>query len=173
MSADGENRGVRLQRKGDKVQLVTRPETAAYVERFMGLEHTGRLSQAALETLAIIAYRQPCTRAQIEVVRGVNCDGVLSTLLTKGLIEEMGRLETVGHPFLYGTTFAFLQHFGLKGLGDLPPLEPTQTPTLVEPETTTADAPLPPESPSISDASREMILLTERESEPPSHPDAP
>ena len=172
MSADGENRGVRLQRKGDKVQLVTRPETAAYVERFMGLEHTGRLSQAALETLAIIAYRQPCTRAQIEAVRGVNCDGVLSTLLTKGLIEEMGRLETVGHPFLYGTTFAFLQHLGLKGLDDLPPLEPTQTPTLVEPETPTAEAPLPLESPSISDVNREAALLKEVESEP-RHQDAP
>src|SRR5512136_1593255 len=85
MSADGAHRGVRLQRKGDRVQLVTRPEAAAHIERFMGLEKSGRLSQAALETLAILAYRQPCTRAQIESVRGVNCDGVLSTLLTKGL----------------------------------------------------------------------------------------
>ena len=156
MSADGEHRGVRLQRKGDKVQLVTRPETAAYIERFMGLEHTGRLSPAALETLAIIAYRQPCTRAQIEAVRGVNCDGVLSTLLNKGLIEETGRLETVGHPFLYATTFAFLQHFGLKGLDDLPPLEPTQTPTLVEPETTHTEMPVPTEPPApVEDAKRD------------------
>jgi len=133
ISADGFQRGVRLQRKGDRVQLVTRPEAAAYVERFLGLELTGRLSQAALETLAIIAYRQPCTRAQIEAVRGVNCDSVLKNLLAKGLIEEIGRLETVGHPIQYGTTFAFLQHFGLKSLDDLPPLEQAQTPTLVEP----------------------------------------
>ena len=140
ISADGVNRGVRLQRKGDRVQLVTRPEAAAYIERFMGLENSGRLSQAALETLSIVAYRQPCTRAQIEVVRGVNCDSVLRNLLSKGLIEESGRLETVGHPFLYSTTFAFLQHFGLRSLNELPPLEPTQTPTLVEPDTVTAGA---------------------------------
>ena len=127
------NRGVRLQRRGDKVQLVTRPEAAAHIERFLGLETPARLSQAALETLAIIAYRQPCTRAQIEAVRGVNCDSVLKNLLTKGLVEETGRLETVGHPIQYATTFAFLQHFGLKSLDDLPPLEPSQTPTLTEP----------------------------------------
>ena len=147
LSSDGIQRGMRLQRKGDKVQLVTRPEAAAYVEKFLGLEKSGRLSQAALETLAIIAYRQPCTRAQVEIVRGVNCDGVLSTLLTKGLIEEIGRLDTVGHPFQYGTTFAFLQHFGLKSLDDLPPLEATQTPTLVEPETASTEASVPGEPP--------------------------
>jgi segregation and condensation protein B len=134
MSTNGAYRGVRLQRKGDRVQLVTRPEAAAYVERFMGLDTAGRLSQAALETLAIVAYRQPCTRVQLESVRGVNCDGVLKTLLTKGLIEETGRLDTVGHPIQYATTFAFLQHFGLNSLDELPPLEPAQTPTLVEPE---------------------------------------
>jgi len=147
LSSDGLHRGVRLQRKGNKVQLVTRPEAAAYVEKFLGLEKSGRLSQAALETLAIIAYRQPCTRAQIEAVRGVNCDGVLSTLLNKGLIEEAGRLETVGHPFVYSTTFAFLQHFGLKSLDDLPPLEPTQTPTLVEPDTLPTEMPVSQEPP--------------------------
>lgn len=140
MSADGAHRGVRLQRKGDRVQLVTRPEAAAHIERFMGLEKSGRLSQAALETLSIIAYRQPCTRAQIEAVRGVNSDSVIANLLTKGLVEEVGRMETVGHPFLYGTTFSFLQHFGLERLEDLPPLEPTQTPTLVEPETPALEA---------------------------------
>jgi segregation and condensation protein B len=143
LSTDGANRGVRLQRKGDRVQLATRPEAAAHIERFLGLETTGRLSQAALETLSIIAYRQPCTRAQIEAVRGVNCDSVLKNLLTKGLVEEIGRLETVGHPIQYATTFAFLQHFGLNGLDDLPPLEPAQTPTLTEPDTAT---PAPPAS---------------------------
>jgi len=140
MSADGAHRGVRLQRKGDRVQLVTRPEAAEHIERFMGLEKSGRLSQAALETLSIIAYRQPCTRAQIEAVRGVNSDSVIANLLTKGLVEEVGRMETVGHPFLYGTTFAFLQHFGLERLEDLPPLEPTQVPALVEPETPALEA---------------------------------
>ena len=153
MSADGAHRGVRLQRKGDRVQLVTRPEAAAHIERFMGLEKSGRLSQAALETLSIIAYRQPCTRAQVESVRGVNSDSVMANLLNKGLIEEVGRMETVGHPFLYGTTFSFLQHFGLKSLGDLPPLEPTQTPTLVEPETPQPDLPAPAEPPPTIDSS--------------------
>jgi segregation and condensation protein B len=143
LSADGAQRGVRLQRKGDRVQLVTRPEAAEHIERFLGLETTARLSQAALETLAIIAYRQPCTRAQIEAVRGVNCDSVLKNLLTKGLLEETGRLETVGHPIQYATTFAFLQHFGLKSLDDLPPLEPAQTPTLTEPDTASSNTQAP------------------------------
>src|SRR5512136_1985334 len=116
-------RGVRVQRKGDKVQLTTQPECAPYVEKFLGLDLTTRLAKPALETLAIIAYQQPVTRAQIEHVRGVNCDAVLSTLLNRGLIEEVGRLETAGRPIQYGTTFAFLQHFGLRGLDDMPSLQ--------------------------------------------------
>jgi segregation and condensation protein B len=156
MSADGAHRGVRLQRKGERVQLVTRPEAAAPIERFMGLEKSGRLSQAALETLSIIAYRQPCTRAQIEAVRGVNSDSVIANLLTKGLVEEVGRLDTVGHPFVYGTTFSFLQHFGLKSLDDLPPLEPTQTPTLVEPALPLPEAPTLVEPQPTHDASDDV-----------------
>lgn len=117
-----EGGGLQLQRHGDRCQLVTRPGLAGDVERFLGLELTSRLSPAALETLALIAYNQPVTRASLELVRGVNCDGVLRSLLAKGLIEEVGRLETVGRPILYGTTFQFLQHFGLRGLEDLPPL---------------------------------------------------
>ena len=116
-------RGVRVQRKGDKVQLTTQPECAPYIEKFLGLDLTTRLSKPALETLAIIAYQQPVTRAQIEHVRGVNCDTVLATLLNRGLIEELGRLETAGRPIQYGTTFAFLQHFGLRGLEDMPSLQ--------------------------------------------------
>jgi segregation and condensation protein B len=124
LDEDYQVRGLRLQRKGGKVQLVTAPEASPYIERFLGLQLSSRLSRPALETLAIIAYRQPVTRAQVEAIRGVSSDGVLRTLLGKGLIEEMGRLEQVGRPILYGTTFEFLQHFGLKGLNDLPPLEP-------------------------------------------------
>lgn len=116
-------RGIRLQRKGDRVQLVTAPELAALVERFLGLEYSGKLSTAALETLAIVAYRQPITRAQIEAIRGVNCDGVLRTLLRRGLIQEVGRLEQVGRPIVYGTTMEFLQYFGLEDWRDLPPLD--------------------------------------------------
>lgn len=118
-----QSRGVRLQRRGLQVQLVSAPEAAPYIQQFLGLEPTGRLSQPALEALAIIAYRQPVTRAAIEAVRGVNCDGVLRTLLSRGLIEEVGRLEQAGRPILYGTTFEMLQYFGLKSLDDLPPLE--------------------------------------------------
>ncbi|MFQ5612599.1 MAG: SMC-Scp complex subunit ScpB [Anaerolineae bacterium] len=118
-----QTRGLRLQRLGAKVQLVTAPEAAAYIERFLGLSFSSRLSTPALETLAIIAYRQPVTRPEIEGIRGVNSDGVLRTLLSKGLIEEVGRLETVGRPMLFGTTFQFLQYFGLSDLDQLPPLE--------------------------------------------------
>jgi len=105
------------------VQLVTAPEAASYVERFLGLEARTRLSRAALEALAIIAYRQPITRPEIEAIRGVSSDSVLRTLLRVGLIEEVGRASTVGRPILYGTTFEFLQHFGLRSLHELPDLE--------------------------------------------------
>lgn len=127
---EGASRGLRLQRKGDKVQLTTHPECAPYIEKFLGLDVTSRLSKPALETLSIIAYQQPVTRAQIEQVRGVNCDGVLSNLLNKGLIEEVGRLETAGRPIQYGTTFAFLQHFGLRSLDDMPQLQPIEAAAL-------------------------------------------
>ena len=116
-------RGLRLQRKGDRVQLVTVPEAAPHIQRLLGLELSGPLSQAALETLSIVAYRQPVTRAQVEAIRGVNSDGVLRTLVGRGLIESVGRLEQVGRPILYGTTFEFLQQFGLRSVGELPALE--------------------------------------------------
>ena len=116
-------RGLRLQRVGNRVQLITTPQAAPYVERFLGLEARTRLSQAALETLAIIAYRQPITRPEIEAIRGVSSDSVLRTLLSVGLIEDVGRAPTVGRPILYGTTFEFLQHFGLSGLDELPPMD--------------------------------------------------
>lgn len=115
-------RGWVVQRHDDRVQLATAPRFAAYVRRFLGLERETRLSTAALETLAIIAYQQPVTRAEIEAVRGVDCSGVLATLLARGLIEVVGRLQSVGNPLQYGTTPEFLLHFGLKSLSDLPPL---------------------------------------------------
>jgi segregation and condensation protein B len=115
-------RGVRLQRRGLQVQLVTAPEAAPYIQRFLNLEPSGRLSQPALETLAIIAYRQPITRAAVEAIRGVGCDAVLRTLVARGLIEEVGRLDQAGRPILYGTTFEFLQYFGLNSVSNLPPL---------------------------------------------------
>jgi len=121
---DGElqSRGLRLQRHGGRIQLTTAPEMAETVERFLGLEATSRLSRAALETLAIVAYQQPVTRPQIEGVRGVSSDGVMKSLLGKGLVQEVGRTEGPGRPILYGTAPDFLQHFGLNSLMDLPPL---------------------------------------------------
>ncbi|MEW5717833.1 MAG: SMC-Scp complex subunit ScpB [Chloroflexota bacterium] len=118
-------RGMRVQRLRDKAQLVTAPDAAPAIEKFLGIDGSGHLSAAALETLAIIAYRQPVTRPAIEAVRGVNCDGVIQTLLSRGLIQEMGRQETAGRPILYATTFEFLQNFGLRDTDDLPPLEET------------------------------------------------
>jgi segregation and condensation protein B len=115
-------RGLRLQRSNRSVQLTTAPELAQDVERFLGLEETTRLSRAALEVLAIIAYQQPVTRPQIDSIRGVNSDSVLRTLLRHGLIEEVGRTEAPGRPILYSTTEEFLAHFGLGSLADLPPL---------------------------------------------------
>lgn len=116
-------RGLCLQRGGNRVQLTTVPQSARHVERFLGLESRVRLSRAALETLAIVSYRQPITRPEIESIRGVNSDSVIRTLLSGGMIEAGGRSLTVGRPILYGTTFEFLQQFGLRCLEELPPLE--------------------------------------------------
>lgn len=120
-------RGVRVQRTGELVQLVSAPATAAYVERFLGLEHPP-LTNPSLETLAIIAYRQPITRTGIEAVRGVDCDGPIRTLMARGLIEEIGRAPVVGRPTLFGTTVRFLEYFGLERPDDLPPLPLTEEP---------------------------------------------
>ncbi len=123
LSRDYAGRGIRLQRIRDKVQIVSAPESAEAVQRFLGIDGSGRLSAAALETLAIVAYRQPVTRPAIEAVRGVNCEGVIHSLLARGLVQEVGRMETAGRPILYATTFEFLQNFGLRGVEELPPLE--------------------------------------------------
>lgn len=123
LDASLRTRGLRLQRFSGRVQLTTAPETAEAIERFLGLEATSHLSRAALETLAIIAYKQPVTRPQVDSVRGVNSDGVMRSLLSKGLIQEGGRAEGPGRPILYSTTPEFLQHFGLNSLMELPPLE--------------------------------------------------
>lgn len=123
LAADYAARGIRLQITSEGVQMTSAPEASTLIERFLGLEMTARLSQAALEVLAIVAYMQPVTRPAIDQVRGVNSDGALRTLLSKGLVEELGRLETPGRPILYGTTTDFLQYFGLASLEHLPPLD--------------------------------------------------
>ena len=116
-------RGLSLQWHAGKVQLTSAPEAAGVIEKFLDLEATARLSRAALETLAIISYRQPITRPSIDAIRGVSSDGVLKSLLSKGLVEEVGRGEGPGRPILYGTTAEFLQEFGLSSLAELPPYE--------------------------------------------------
>jgi segregation and condensation protein B len=123
LAEDYARRGLALQRHGEALQLASNPRAAPVVQRFLGREMSARLSPAALETLAIVAYRQPVTRGQIEAIRGVNPDHALQSLLARGLIEEVGRLETVGRPILYGTTFEFLRAFGLRSLDDLPRIE--------------------------------------------------
>ncbi len=132
LKRDYAERGIRVQRSRDKVQLVSAPDAAPAIEKFLGIDGAGHLSPAALETLAIIAYRQPITRPAIESVRGVNCDGVIHSLLTRELIQEVGRQETAGRPILYATTFDFLQHFGLRDVEDLPPLEEQTEKVLAE-----------------------------------------
>lgn len=146
LADDYATRGVRLQRKGNRVQLVSAPRAAPYIERFLGLSLSGKLSAAAIETLAIIAYKQPVTRPQLEAIRGVNSDGVLRTLMSKGLIEEVGRLETVGHPVLFATTFEFLQYFGLDSLDALPTLEIEEEEHPIETEAETTDDQHAPDS---------------------------
>ena len=115
--------GLRIQWHNGRVQLTTAPETASIIERFLGLEAMSHLSRAAQEALAIIAYRQPITRPGIDAIRGVNSDGVLKSLLNKGLVQEVGRAEGPGRPILYGSTSEFLQHFGLSSLAELPPYD--------------------------------------------------
>lgn len=122
----GYDYGIRIQRIHGRVQLTTAPQTASLIERFLGLEATSRLSRAALEALSIIAYKEPVTRPQIDAIRGVNSDGVLKSLLSKGLIQEVGRAEAPGRPILYSITQDFLGHFGLNSLADLPPLPPLE-----------------------------------------------
>lgn len=115
-----------LQRHGDQLQLVTRPETAWAVQRALQPERPTRLSRPALETLAIVAYRQPLTRAGIEAIRGVNCEAVLESLERRGLVAEVDRQDTPGRPRLFGTTLRFLQIVGLERIDDLPPLGDTE-----------------------------------------------
>lgn len=128
LSADCLARGIRVQREGDNIQLVSAPEASAVIERFLGIQPQPKLSPAALEALAIVAYRQPITRAQVDALRGVDSSGVVRALLGRDLIAEVGRLDTVGRPILYATTGEFLRQFGLGSLAELPPLDLPELP---------------------------------------------
>ena len=129
-----ENRGIRILEVAEGFQMVTDPELAPFVMRLNRRVRSVRLTRPSLETLAIIAYRQPATRIEIEQVRGVDCGGVLETLLKVNLIRVTGRKETVGRPLLYATTREFLDHFGLKSLEDLPTLEELKGGSLPPPQ---------------------------------------
>ena len=118
-----QNRGLRIVRIKDKCQLTTRPEHYEWISLLFQDNKSNNLSAAALETLAIIAYRQPITKAEIESIRGVKCDKALETLLNKNLIKEMGRLERTGRPIVYGTTEDFLKYFGIRDLNELPDID--------------------------------------------------
>src|SRR5207248_3363225 len=117
---ESQGRGIRLQRLGEQVQLVTAPENARYIAALLGLPMSAKLTSAAMETLAVISYRQPVTRSQIEATRGVNSDRALVSLIQHGLVAEIGWAQTVGRPTLFGTTPEFLQQFGLTKLEQLP-----------------------------------------------------
>ncbi|HXR07077.1 MAG TPA: SMC-Scp complex subunit ScpB [Candidatus Acidoferrum sp.] len=149
-------------------QFVTQPEYAPWVIALVGLKaRPPRLSQPALETLAIIAYRQPVTRAEIEQVRGVTIDGVMATLLERGLIQQAGRAEVVGHPMTYGTTALFLEYFGLRDLEGLPAADELRRIPVARPEgLLTAD-------PGPATAPPDQLTLAEVQQEKPAAPAPP
>lgn len=117
-----ESRGFELRGVAGGWRLYSHPTYASYIEKLALFSDQRRLTKAALETLAIIAYKQPTTRAEVSAIRGVNADGVISSLVNKGLLREVGRLEQPGQPILYGTSRDFLEAFGLKSISELPPL---------------------------------------------------
>jgi segregation and condensation protein B len=120
MDYEQEERSFTIEEIGGGFRLYTRPEYAPWVSRLKRREKEFRLSPAALETLAIVAYRQPVLRAEVEKIRGVDVGGALKTLIDRGLVKVVGRAEEPGSPLLYGTTKRFLESFGLKDLGQLP-----------------------------------------------------
>src|SRR5512137_2632368 len=149
-------------------QFVTQPEYAPWLKALVGRKsRPPRLSQPALETLAIVAYRQPITRAEVEQVRGVNVDGVMQTLLERGLVEQVGRAEVVGRPMTYGTTSLFLEYFGLRCLEDLPAGDELRRMVIQKPESlVTAD-------PGLATVPPEQLALPTEEQKPESQAPKP
>lgn len=158
--------GYRIIAVAEGWQMATRPELAPYMRKLFSDRATMRLSTAAQETLSIIAYRQPLTRAEIEEIRGVEVIAALETLLEKRLTKVVGRKETVGRPLMYGTTAEFLRHFGLRSLEDLPPID-SFTPAEAAPSTAPADAAAAP-APEMPPAEQtEEAVIAEALSENP------
>jgi segregation and condensation protein B len=122
LSQEYQTRGLRVQRNADSVQIVTAPDAAPYVQAFLGIDENQRLTHGTLVALTVIAYKQPITRPALEKVLGKNCDWQVASLKARELITEVGRANAPGRPYLYGTTFRFLEHFGLEKPEDLPPL---------------------------------------------------
>jgi segregation and condensation protein B len=162
LAADHESaaRSYRLACVAGSWQFVTQPEFAPWLKALVGIKaRPPRLSQPALETLAIIAYRQPITRAEVEQIRGVNVDGTMQTIMERGLVEAVGRAEVVGRPPTYGTTPLFLEYFGLRGLEDLPAAdELRRIPITKPPAPVTAD-------PGLATTPPEQLKLEEAESQ--------
>ena len=149
-------------------QFVTQPEYAPWLKALVGHRlRPPRLSQPALETLAIIAYRQPITRAEIEQVRGVSVDGVMQTLVERGLVEQVGRAEVVGRPMTYGTTALFLEYFGLRSLEDLPAADELRRVVVQKPES------LVTAEPGLATVPPEQLALPTEEPKPESQPPKP
>jgi segregation and condensation protein B len=169
---EAKNAGYRLIAVAEGWQMATRPELAPYMRKLFADRATMRLSTAAQETLSIIAYRQPLTRAEIEEIRGVEVIAALETLLEKGLTKVVGRKETVGRPLMYGTTSEFLRHFGLRSLEDLPPLDNFTPAEDLPPSAAPADAAAAPE-PAVPAAElaaqTEEAVIAEALSEHPGH----
>jgi segregation and condensation protein B len=122
LAAEYQSRGIRVQRNGAAVQVVTAPEAAPYVQTFLGIDENQRLTHGALVALTVIAYKQPITRPALERILGKSCEWQVASLKARELITEVGRATAPGRPYLYGTTFRFLEHFGLEKPEDLPPL---------------------------------------------------
>ncbi|MDD5617475.1 MAG: SMC-Scp complex subunit ScpB [Candidatus Omnitrophica bacterium] len=120
---DQRNSGIKIMEVAGGYQMSTSPNYANFIKKFYKIKHAEKLSLPALETLSIIAYKQPVTRVEIEAIRGVNVDGVMKNLMEKGLIRIVGRKEVIGRPFVYGSTRNFLEYFGLNSLEELPPIE--------------------------------------------------
>ena len=161
---ENETRGIMIDEVAGGLRLVSRPDLHGYLRRFFEVTGTNKLSMPALESLAIVAYRQPVTAPEIQELRGVSSSGVLKTLLERRLIRIAGRKEVVGKPFLYATTREFLQHFGLKNLKELPPLEQFE-------ELFGGDATPEPEEPAAiepdleEDVERQVAEMEERQDE--------
>ncbi len=122
LAEESKSRGIRIQRTGQSAQMVSAPETTPFVQSYLGIDEHQRLSPAILATLTVVAYRQPVTKGRVERILQKNCDYSVMVLKARELITEVGRAEGPGRPYLYGTTFKFLEHFGLEKATDLPPL---------------------------------------------------